>query len=292
MVRAPEGDSLTSSKRLLVTGAAGYIANLILPGLSRRYNLRFTDLQETDVGIDPSEGWYAENLLDSNRDTYRHLFRGIDMVIHLAYVNPPEGPNAFAAEFSNIQMAYNVYQTACEEDVQRVIVASSNHAANFYEPLILDHRWDRVTPEMRALARDYYGWSKEASEHLGFVFAVGEENRKPLEVVQLRIGAPRDDDLVTVRRGDLRAVRRALAAYISADDLLQLFVRSIETKDIRDEWGVPFQVFYGTSNNACGYWSLVNARKVIGYEPQDIGEVRFAKLMVDHISAFINRETE
>ena len=33
------------------------------------------------------------------------------------------------------------------------------------------------------------------SEHLGFLYAVGKETERPLEVVQVRIGAPREDGL-------------------------------------------------------------------------------------------------
>jgi hypothetical protein len=39
---------------------------------------------------------------------------------------------------------------------------------------------------------------------------------------------------------------------------------------------VPFHIFYGASNNARIFWSIINARKVIGYQPQDDSEVRFA----------------
>ena len=59
-------------------------------------------------------------------------------------------------------------------------------------------------------------------------------------------------------------------------DQVQLVIRSIETEDITDENGVPFQVFYGVSGNTHNFWSLANARKVIGYEPQDDSQVRFA----------------
>ena len=52
--------------------------------------------------------------------------------------------------------------------------ASSNHAADYYEPLILQRQMDFVYPEMRALSDNYYGWAKEVYEHLGFVFAVGK----------------------------------------------------------------------------------------------------------------------
>ncbi len=44
-----------------------------------------------------------------------------------------------------------------------------------------------------------------------------------------------------------------------------------------DEYGVPFHIFYGVSNNARTFWSITNARRVIGYEPQDDSEVRFAE---------------
>jgi hypothetical protein len=39
---------------------------------------------------------------------------------------------------------------------------------------------------------------------------------------------------------------------------------------------VPFHIFYGVSNNARKFWSITNARRVIGYEPQDDSEIRFA----------------
>jgi NAD+ dependent glucose-6-phosphate dehydrogenase len=36
----------------------------------------------------------------------------------------------------------------------------------------------------------------------------------------------------------------------------------------------------GVSNNTRTFWSITNARRVIGYEPQDDSEVRFAKDIV------------
>jgi hypothetical protein len=37
--------------------------------------------------------------------------------------------------------------------------------------------------------------------------------------------------------------------------------------------GVPFQVFYGISNNARNFWGLANARRVSEYDPQDDSKV-------------------
>ena len=71
-------------------------------------------------------------------------------------------------------------------------------------------------------------------------------------------------------------MHRGLGAYLSVRDQVQLVIKSIETEDIRDANGVPFQIFYGISGNAHNFWSLANARRVIGYSPQDDSQVRFA----------------
>src|SRR5262249_19526493 len=92
-----------------------------------------------------------------------------------------------------------------------------------------------------------------------------------------RIVAPRElDPSVYVDLPRERYVRD-LAGYISERDLQQLFCKSIDAPSIEDEYGVPFQIFYGVSNNARTFWSITNARKVIGYTPQDGAEGRYAQ---------------
>ena len=80
-------------------------------------------------------------------------------------------------------------------------------------------------------------------------------------------------------------MRRALAVYISERDMQQLFVKSIEVAEIRDENGVPFQIFYGISANSQAFWSIVNARRILGYEPEDNSEVRFSEGIARHLAA-------
>lgn len=67
--------------------------------------------------------------------------------------------------------------------------------------------------------------------------------------------------------------------------MAQLLMKSIETEDIRDEHGVPLQIFYGISNNRHAFWSIVDACNVIGYEHQDNSDVRFEDLIAKHIHA-------
>jgi len=54
----------------------------------------------------------------------------------------------FDIEASNVQMANNVYRSAYDAGAQRVVMASSNHAANWYEhALVNDKRMgDGVAP--------------------------------------------------------------------------------------------------------------------------------------------------
>jgi hypothetical protein len=283
-----------SRRKVLVSGASGLIAGLLLPALRERYDLTLLDVKTTDRNGSEVEGIQIANLADTNRDLYRHHFRDVDAVVHLGFVATHETKEVdryFQNEMINVQMAYNVYQVAWEENVRRVVMASSNHAADYYEPLILAHRWDFVTPDMRALSDNYYGWAKEVYEHLGFVFAVGKVNGSPLENVQIRIGGPRETDLDTIELGDLVRMRRALAVYISQRDLAQLVIKSIETEDIQDEQGVPFQIVYGISNNNQAFWGLANARRVLGYEPQDNSELRFIDKIQQHIAAAEGRSS-
>ncbi len=293
-----------TKRKVVVTGAAGKVAGQVLPALRDRYELVLLDIKNSTRDGQPIPDIQIADLVDRDRDRYRQHFQGADAIVHFGFVgnsNPAAGNAAdarFWDEFANVQMAYNLYQTALEEGVRRVVVASSNHAADYYEPLILDGKHNFVDPNGRALSDNYYGWAKATYEHLGFVFACGRQatvsspmaavaptTGRQLENVQLRIGGPRETDVAACRLGDLRCMRRALGVYISDRDLQQLVVKSIEHADIRDEEGIPFQIFYGISANSHAFWSLANARKVIGYAPQDNSEIRFREVIARHIAA-------
>lgn len=278
---------MTDKRKVVLIGATGTIASKMRPYLLERYDLTLLDIKTTDPEGNEIPNVKIADLLNKDRDTYRHHFRGVDAVIHCGFVQSKRDDidEYYQNEHANVQMAYNVYKVALEENVRRVVVASSNHAADYYEALILDGKRDTVDPNERALSDNFYGWAKEAYEHLGFVFACGKVTGKPLENVQIRIGGPRETDVANATLGDLRRVRRGLAAYLSADDMAQLFIKSIETEDIRDENGIPFQIFYGISGNNHAFWSIANARKIIGYEPKYNSDLRFHDLVTAHIRA-------
>lgn len=282
---------MSEAKRLvLVTGARGHMATQVIPAFRDRYRLRLTDLNE-------GPGVLAADLGATDRVDLMPLFDGVDTVVHLGYKHSAPGANyddtvphveKFEVEFLNIRMVQNVLRCALDAGVRRVVVASSNHAADWLENnLIQKGLKDVITPEELPLADNFYGWSKASYEHLGFLYACGSFGRQ-VEVVMVRIGAPRELDPGTYSATEPPAppcgpnfptgfarYKRDLGAWISEDDVRQLFIRCIDAPDIRDEHGVPWQVIYGISDNTRAFWSLTSARRVFGYAPQDDSEVRY-----------------
>ncbi|MBT3342590.1 MAG: NAD-dependent epimerase/dehydratase family protein [Gemmatimonadetes bacterium] len=275
-----------SRSKLVVTGATGTIATRILPDLAERYDLILLDVKSTDRQGNTIEGVIEADLLSRDRDGYRHHFEGADAVLHCAFIQDGDfdyyDPDRFWMENDNVRMAYNIFQVCQEADVRRVVMMSSNHAADYYEHLIWGDKMEFVTPEMIPLTDNFYGWAKVSYESLGFVYACGGVGGRKLENVHLRIGGPRETDIDRCD-GDLKKMHRALGAYLSVRDEVQLVVKSIEEKSIEDANGIPHQVFYGISNNTHRFWSIQNARDVIGYAPEDDSAVRFA----DKISAIV-----
>ena len=264
-------------RKVVITGGAGYIAGRMLPALRERYDLTLLDVRTTNREGKEVEGVQIADLLDRNRDAYRQRFRGADAVVHCGFTRAPKPEDTYWAESDNVNMAHNVYRTSVEENVRRVVVISSNHAADYYERLIWTGRMDFVTPDMRPLSDNFYGWAKAAYELLGFAFATGNvSDGRKLQNVQLRVGGPRETDMDRAGADDLKRMHRGLGAYLSVRDQVQLVVKSIEIENIEDENGVPFQIFYGISGNAHNFWSLANARRVIGYAPEDDSQVRFS----------------
>ena len=262
---------------VVVTGAAGHVAGRMLEAMRERYDLRLLDKKMRNRNGDEVEGIEQVDLLNRNRDSYRKYFSGAEAVVHCGFTRADKPDETYWAEQDNVSMAHNIYQTCVEEGVRRAVVISSNHAADYYENLIWTDRLTCVTPDMLPLSDNFYGWSKASYELLGFVYATGNvSNGKKLEVVQLRIGGPRETDIDQASADDLKSMHRGLGAYLSERDQTQLVIKSVETSNIDDENGVPFQIFYGISGNSDKFWCLANARKIIAYDPEDNSAVKFA----------------
>jgi hypothetical protein len=294
-------------KKILMTGSTGFIASLMLSRFREKYNMTLLDTRDKNSDGDLTSGIHVVDLHDPDRSKYSRFFKDINTVVHLAYMRR-SGPalEHFEIEKRNIEMAYNVLRSAYESNVQRVVIASSNHAADWYEHnLIHNNKKDILSPYELPLSDNFYGWAKASYEHLAFVFATGalgeggdgpfittnnilqgnSGTSRKMEVVMVRIGAPRELNLDEYI-GKPAIFKRALGAYISSRDLTQLFEKSIDVGHIKNEYGIPWQVIYGISNNTRAFWSISNAREIFGYDPQDDSEMIFS----EHIKKLLVNE--
>ena len=282
-----------TKRRVLITGATGYVAGQILPLFREHFDLTLVDSRSVDGSGQPMDGVEVVDLLDSDRASYSPLFQGVDAVVHLALVrtvpggsvaggvpSPPvlaESPreiDEFASERPNIRMAYNVFRAAFEAGVDRVVFASSNRVGDWTEhALVHDRKLDMITEDMLPRADTFYGWSKAVCERMAFMFACGAFGRR-MGVVNVRIGWPHELDAAAFG-DDVNNYKRALAAHLSATDAARLFLSAVQAPDIDDEHGVPWRVVFGTSDNTRSFWSLAEARR-LGYDPVDDSEVKYA----------------
>jgi nucleoside-diphosphate-sugar epimerase len=292
---------MPQKKKVLITGAAGYIASLMRDELGKRYELVMADVTDKDREGKKVPGVQVADFIDTDRSKYQRLFEGVDSVIHLSYKHPSgrsfgEGVppiDRFEVENQNVIMANNVYRCAYDAGVRRMVVASSNHAADWYEhTLIHRQKKDVVQPWEYPVSDNFYGWAKAAYELLAWPYACGIFGRK-LEFVQMRIGFPREVDaeqFMSQKPGMPPAgspeanFKRHLGAHFSERDLRQLFQKAIEAKDIADENGIPYLIVYGISGNTRRFWSLETARNRLGYEPQDDSEVKYADAIKKYLT--------
>ena len=264
-------------RKVLVTGAAGLVAGQLLTAFRRRYELVLLDVGSKDRNGRRVDGLQTADLMERDRNRYAQHFDGVDAVVHLAR-KPFAGASIdqYHYEKAHIGLAYNVYRAAYDAGVPRVVAASSVRAAEWYmEGPIRERKMEVIDPYTLALSTNFYGWAKAAYEHMGFLFASGAFGRK-MGVVIVRIGAPGE-----VKAGrfddDASGYKRGLALHVSPRDLTQLFVKAIETPNIDSEDGVPSHIVNGVSDNTRAFVSLANARRVLGYHPEDDSEVRYSQ---------------
>ena len=229
-------------KRLLLTGAAGNLGQVLRPRLKAYCDvLRLS--HRSDLGsAAPGEEMAIADLAD--RSAVRAMLQGVDAVVHMGGVSTEQPWELILA--ANIEGAVHLYEGARLEGVKRIVFASSNHVTGFY-------RQDEViTPKSPPKPDGFYGLSKAFGEDLAQLYW----DRWGIETVSLRIGSsfPEPKD------------RRMLATWMSYDDLERLVVAAL-TAPI-----VGHSIIYGASDNQTSWWDNTAARH-IGYRPQDSSDV-------------------
>lgn len=234
-----------AKRQVLITGARGLIGRILYQGLADDYALhgldRIPDAVRRIIQADIAEYDELERLL-------RQL-PAIDRIVHLAadpHVDAPWG----SVLRNNIVGTRNVYQAALRLGVPQIVFASSNHVTGAYErvpmprpPLIRSD--DPIAPDSD------YGVSKACGEAVARFYADVHGVRS----ICLRIGSVLPDDN-PAQHARLRRL------WLSHRDLVQL-VRLCLRSDLR------FGIFYGVSANRDPLCDLADARRLLGYEPQD-----------------------
>jgi uronate dehydrogenase len=229
-----------TSKRILITGAAGRLGSILRQSLAGDCELlRLSDI----VPMKPAgegEEIVACDLADAA--AVQDLCEGVDAIIHLGGIPYETGwPEMLRA---NIGGTINVYEGARRAGVERVIFASSNHATGM-------HPNDRMLSGDSPLRPDSrYGLTKAFGEDVAALYAY----KHGIRSLSLRIGSclPAPDN------------RRALSTWLSHAD----FVRLVEVGLTAD---YVHEIVYGVSNNTRSWWDNSAAYR-LGYEPQDNAE--------------------
>jgi nucleoside-diphosphate-sugar epimerase len=237
-----------SRKKVLITGAAGRIGQVLREGLQDRYDLRVL-YNRTVLPQQETEEIRVGSITDLA--TMEQVVAGCDAVIHMA------GNPSVQAPFEDVHLqnslgTYCLYEACVRQKCSRVIFASTNHVTGEYEK-------DGIytTPDMPVRPDSFYGASKAHGEALGRYYA----DNFDLGVVCLRIGSFQPLEAVTGRKSD-----RILSTWLSHRDTVQMCWRGIEATQIK------FGIYYGISGNKRAYWDIQNAIEELGYAPQDNAE--------------------
>jgi len=266
----------TRNLRVGLTGAAGRVGTILSAELPQ-YGIEVVPFKydaTTGQGLDLSK---------VSVEALSELFAGLDAVIHLA-ANPSPFAEWESLKQHNVDASYTVFEAARLAKVRRIVFASTNHTQHglsvedFSSPETLRVDHPVITVRDYFVPSSLYGASKAMCEVLGSYSAA----RYGLEFVAVRIGwigeehhptrEERDYYLQSLIGTSAEAYMRAI--FLSREDCGLLFSRALKV-DLTNA-RPPFVAVYGTSNNPNPLFDLTETKKLLGYEPKDSSEVRFA----------------
>ncbi len=252
---------MSTTKTVLITGAAGNIGNKLRQHLQGRYNLRLLD-------IDPrGDNEIKQADMSEWNESWSKHFQDVDTVVHMA-ANPTAHQSWASVVGSNIDAVVNLLSAAAKGGVKRVIYASSNHAMGGYKDVPTPNKITTDIPPLpgthyvnneQSYDSTPYGSAKLMGERMGKCFS----DAHGFSFIAVRIGwVQRGEN----RLNDLPPDRESWfhLMWLSNPDLCQLMERCINADP-----AIKFAVINGMSNNTGMRWDIEHARELIGYEPID-----------------------
>ncbi|MHB9288518.1 NAD-dependent epimerase/dehydratase family protein [Halobacteriales archaeon Cl-PHB] len=245
--------------RLAITGAAGNVGRQAVAALDDHDPQLFTHREHDDLD--------SQILAVEDRAAFRAALEGTDVLVHLA-ANPSPEADWDALREPNVEGAYNAYEAAVANDLDRVVFASSNHAVGHYNTAdaseteaLAAEGVETVDPDDPPNPDSPYGVTKVAGEAFGAYYA----GLTGLEVVNLRIGWLMDEgELREVQHDDPARARFARAIWLSPRDCRHALRRAVEA-DLRE---TPVTV-HVTSRNDERFLSLTETATRLDYRPRD-----------------------
>lgn len=236
MLNRPRSDIDRQPIRVAITGADGLVGRALQASLGRaEFNITPLDLPEADI---------------SNLSTLLEKTEGMQAIIHCAWKNLIDNTKNGTTDPINTEMFLNVYRAAVENNIGRVIMASSNHA---HDHSIRDSDGKIRVETCPAVPNNQYGAEKLYMEGQGYAYA----KRHNLEVICWRIGNLNDED--QPRPSSPENPQR----WLSKRDLGRLAIACLRA----DEAPGNFQVLYAVSRQPVFDW-----KNSFGYEPLDSAE--------------------
>ena len=235
--------------RVLVTGAAGSIGQVLTVGLTDRGHevVAFDRVPAPEGSAVP---WHTGDCADA--DAVAAVFaaqssqgESVEGVVHLAGVADEQSlPDSFV---SHVVTTAALLDAMVEHGVRRFVYAGSNHAVG-RTPRPSD---GSITVDHRPRPDTFYGVGKVAAEALMSLYA----DRYGLDTVSCRIGS---------FHAEPQSVRQ-LSTWLSHDDGVRMFDAALTAP------APGYAVLYGISDNTRAWWDLQPGRE-LGYEPQDDAE--------------------
>jgi NAD+ dependent glucose-6-phosphate dehydrogenase len=227
-------------RRLLITGAAGRIGTALTERLKDRYELRL-QFHNTVPDEPLIDDYVVADIAEY--DQIAPAMEGVDSIIHLA------GQPSWKAYWDSVHRAnvlghYNVYESARQAGVRRILFASTNHVMGMYDR---DTAWP-VYSDLPVRPDSLYGVTKAFGETLGRHY----HDRYGMSVINFRIGWFLDKPFDEISR----------YMWLSARDFSQLCWRAIESD-------VGYGTFYAISGNSSRNWDITDAVVKLGYRPED-----------------------
>lgn len=248
---------------IAITGAEGNVGRVLSEG--------FDDHEVTRITYHEQEDMDSIVCDVTDREAFTDALAGRDVLVHLAGNSSPYADWDDLKE-PNLDGVYNAYEAAIENDLDRVVFASSNHAVNMGDITVADDpetmREDApaVYPTTASRPDSYYGITKVAGEAFGSYYA----KRHDIEVVNVRIGWLMSHDELEATQENPEseypedAARFARAMWLSPRDCRHVMQRAA-TANVAEN---PLTV-HAVSRNDERYLSLTHTQRTLGYRPRD-----------------------